>query len=930
MNLSIRSLFITFLFIINFVIFFLLKKNILRVVFIFLWFLTIIYLLFNYAYYKVFEVFLTIGYYAGQFNESFINLLKDYYYLIPWHIFLLASLLFFSIFAVIFLLDSKEKEAKPAVNFLTPVIKEKKVKYCLAIGLFFIIINFTMHFTIDYFKSSFKAENFSKIGYISDLGIYGHIFDNFTEKTKSLLNIGTLQAGSEEEDNLDLKKKKVQIIKERMKDLLKLSGLNKAQGKYEVKKLNNPNIIIYQMESVSSWPLKQDPSPMPFLSKMMKENISVEHFFANSCNTVNTEFTSLCSFFPDSFGPISDLFSFNNYYCLPSILKKNFGYTTSMFHANQMSFWNRTAMAPKWGFDNFFFSPDYYKIRQSDGDVVDDAIERIKESEDPYFAYLIGFTSHSPHNKEFAEFNRELNNLNIEPYPYELNDISRSVKLDEESLRYYLGFLKYIDKTIEQLFAKLAADDLLSNTVVIIYGDHKYYNIDINSQVDNFLNYHEIPLAIYIPDSYLGEIRQFSSHLDIAPTILDIINQGNDYLPENFLGQSLFSDGYQNSAINKCLGQAFYVDSNIAVNYYQKFGLSESMTFFKNKSEEKFDNYVNDLKQIVKLSDLVLEEDLLGPPGDIVTDQPESKLVLLQETDTDNDGLSDLREEALGTDKLNPDSDGDGFSDGQEVINGYDPLSDSEFKIGEKTGLETDSVLRPSSNLNNFLVAHALGDVEGAWGSNSYEAFLENYQRGFRFFEVDLSLTQDGQVAAFHNGYESYLNLDKKVSQITYKEFKKLQFGGKYTLLGFEDLIDIMEDYSDVYFILDFKDDLASIFERINSYLKDSGNLNLYERIIPQIYQPLDLEVIKRYNDFRDIIFTLYRTDMSDSEVVEFVKDSDITAVAMTWDNRYSKEFANKIKNIDAAVFVHTVNIYKEIKKFINSKINVYVDSVED
>lgn len=42
--------------------------------------------------------------------------------------------------------------------------------------------------------------------------------------------------------------------------------------------------------------------------------------------------------------------------------------------------------------------------------------------------------------------------------------------------------------------------------------------------------------------------------------------------------------------------------------------------------------------------------------------------------DSDQDGLSDLEEKALGTDPFNPDTDGDGYSDYVEVMSGYDPL----------------------------------------------------------------------------------------------------------------------------------------------------------------------------------------------------------------------------------------------------------------
>lgn len=43
--------------------------------------------------------------------------------------------------------------------------------------------------------------------------------------------------------------------------------------------------------------------------------------------------------------------------------------------------------------------------------------------------------------------------------------------------------------------------------------------------------------------------------------------------------------------------------------------------------------------------------------------------------DADGDGLSDLAEEAFGTNKNIADTDGDGFNDKAEILKGYDPLS---------------------------------------------------------------------------------------------------------------------------------------------------------------------------------------------------------------------------------------------------------------
>ncbi len=42
-------------------------------------------------------------------------------------------------------------------------------------------------------------------------------------------------------------------------------------------------------------------------------------------------------------------------------------------------------------------------------------------------------------------------------------------------------------------------------------------------------------------------------------------------------------------------------------------------------------------------------------------------------TDADNDGLTNIQEEQLGSNPNNPDTDGDGFKDGDEVKAGYNP-----------------------------------------------------------------------------------------------------------------------------------------------------------------------------------------------------------------------------------------------------------------
>ncbi|GAA3327987.1 hypothetical protein GCM10020331_070140 [Ectobacillus funiculus] len=58
------------------------------------------------------------------------------------------------------------------------------------------------------------------------------------------------------------------------------------------------------------------------------------------------------------------------------------------------------------------------------------------------------------------------------------------------------------------------------------------------------------------------------------------------------------------------------------------------------------------------------------------------------------------------------------------------------------------------------VVVHGLGFIEGYYVTNSLDALLVNYKRGFRVFEIDLNMTSDGHLVARHDwtpGHYQYL-----------------------------------------------------------------------------------------------------------------------------------------------------------------------------
>ncbi|MCD4705431.1 hypothetical protein K8R66_05140 [bacterium] len=56
---------------------------------------------------------------------------------------------------------------------------------------------------------------------------------------------------------------------------------------------------------------------------------------------------------------------------------------------------------------------------------------------------------------------------------------------------------------------------------------------------------------------------------------------------------------------------------------------------------------------------------------------------IIEEKDSDGDGLSDQLEKLFGLDPLNNDSDGDGYLDGEEIENGYNPLGEGKLDSQE-------------------------------------------------------------------------------------------------------------------------------------------------------------------------------------------------------------------------------------------------------
>jgi glycerophosphoryl diester phosphodiesterase len=181
------------------------------------------------------------------------------------------------------------------------------------------------------------------------------------------------------------------------------------------------------------------------------------------------------------------------------------------------------------------------------------------------------------------------------------------------------------------------------------------------------------------------------------------------------------------------------------------------------------------------------------------------------------------------------------------------------------------------------LIAHAFGGIDGNTYTNSREAFLYNYDRGYRIFEVDFGLTSpENTLVAVHEMKEwREMTGRYDLDELDYDSFKSEPLCGQYTSMDYKDVIDLMVEYPDIYIVTDSKyTDRSSVlleFSQLVRYAEDTDP-SVLDRIIPQIYHEEMLEWVMDVYSFKSVIYTLYQVEWTSDEVEQFC---DLTGVKM-------------------------------------------------
>jgi len=305
------------------------------------------------------------------------------------------------------------------------------------------------------------------------------------------------------------------------------------------------NLLILQVEAMQKWVIgahDRGQELTPFLNRLRDRAWFFDHLYdeTGDSSTSDCEYMVLNSQFPIPQGSVAFRRDENHFVTLLHAFREA-GYTTFAGHAYAAGMWNRAVLYPKYGFDLTAFRDELGegpKLGWGIGDKlffqrVEPHLEQLRA---PFASLLITLTSHGPYQY-------------VPPAERKLT----LGAIDASDFGGYLHSMRYNDEAIEQLFGQLEKSGLLTNTTIVIYGDHDsrmkfpaHLAIDTDLSPDTqrrlaIRDYttKQIPLFIVLPERLHAAprvVHTLGGQVDIGATIAHLFGLKR---PGSFIGQSL-------------------------------------------------------------------------------------------------------------------------------------------------------------------------------------------------------------------------------------------------------------------------------------------------------------------------------------------------------------------------------------------------------
>jgi len=249
----------------------------------------------------------------------------------------------------------------------------------------------------------------------------------------------------------------------------------------------------------------------------------------------------------------------------------------------------------------------------------------------------------------------------------------------------------------------------------------------------------------------------------------------------------------------------------------------------------------------------------------------------------------------------------------------------SEEEVSDDIIGEEAAEIKPWSDY--FVISHACGAVDGRVETNSLEAFEQNYEKGQRVFEMDFILTLDNKLVARHDFEQnSYYVMEqtynKKIPVMMHQMFINMPINYKYTPMDIDMVVEQLNNHKDAYIVTDSKntdkETIEKEFQLMKEAVERTGNDEIFDRIVVQIYYPEMQEYIRNIGGFKNFMLTTYQIQNPDfNELAEFCVKNDIGAVVVPFEALTEKK-AEVIHNAGLKLYTHTLNRLYDVKKCID------------
>jgi len=312
--------------------------------------------------------------------------------------------------------------------------------------------------------------------------------------------------------------------------------------------LKNPNVIVILLESITSdrlgiYGYKRNVTPN--MDHLAKRSL----FFKNAYSTCTHSDYAQPGFLSSRYmltNEIRNFFNENHKRKMVWDIFHEKGYYTTYF-SSEDDLW--AGMNDYFNYDNL----DIYSYSLSDGKYDYGSGLAKKDYDHITMNKVIGWLDTYTYEKPFFMYmNLQGTHLPIS-YPdnfsfykpdknQPLNNIIKIKNVESVNNRYD-NSIRYIDIQIGRLIDELNKKGIMNNTVILISSDHGHdfiWKHKINGHGNSVYNDElKVPLLLYIPDIKPRIIPEAVSHIDVIPTLIDILKIKQ---PKEFMGKPMYKN----------------------------------------------------------------------------------------------------------------------------------------------------------------------------------------------------------------------------------------------------------------------------------------------------------------------------------------------------------------------------------------------------